>query len=383
MHTPGMELEPTQIAESLRLARADAARLERRQRVLSAVSLAALVLLSARAVVGSPAPCAVGLGAGLALAVAGLVVARRWQSRLSTLRADVFWLELLLDAAEHEAGPRVTISAYRHRAGEPVVVLRRPELLDRTPQPAGPAATPAASRGLPWRAALGGVALFVMLAMLVEPFHSTEDASSPARQRWTFTEPTPSVAELGLVTPVVDGGRWLLEDHEHATGGRALVNHAGKAEGRPALALTTSPPSRDVRVSTRCKVGETGTACGLVFRFRDEANHYVTHVDAASDRISLGVVFAGKPRTLVSVPANAEHGVWQELAVEARSSKVAVFWNGRKVIDAEDAALVSPGGVGLWAPSADVAFFDELSVESLPVGAHPVELLPLMNKEQG
>jgi len=55
-----------------------------------------------------------------------------------------------------------------------------------------------------------------------------------------------------------------------------------------------------------------------------------------------------------------------------------VFWNGKKVIDAHDVALPNPGGVGLWVPSTDVAFFDELTVELLPSSTHPVELFPFL-----
>ena len=87
-----------------------------------------------------------------------------------------------------------------------------------------------------WRAAtLVGVT--VVLGLMVALLGDRTKADVEPR-RWTFTEENVEVAELGLATPVISGGRWLLEDHAHATGGRALVNHAGDPSNGPALAVT-------------------------------------------------------------------------------------------------------------------------------------------------
>jgi hypothetical protein len=116
----------------------------------------------------------------------------------------------------------------------------------------------------------------------------------------------------------------------------------------------------------------------LVFRFHDPANYYVAHVNAASGHVSLGAVIAGFERTIQELPADISGDIWQELAVEARADNIVVSWNGKKVIDVHDPTLSNAGGVGLWVPSADIAFFDELSVESLPSSPHPMDLFPFL-----
>jgi len=139
-----------------------------------------------------------------------------------------------------------------------------------------------------------------------------------------------------------------------------------------------------VRAATRCKVEQPlpstqGTACGLVFRFHDAQRFYVAHADQAAREVSLGVVVDGVERRIAHVPADVS-GNWQELAVEARGEKLAVSWNGKRVIEVRDATLGTSGQVGLWAPSASIALFDELTVETLPEEVHPLELVPVLLK---
>jgi len=143
--------------------------------------------------------------------------------------------------------------------------------------------------------------------------------NSRASQRWSFTEQDSTVAELGLATPIELAGAWLLEDHEPATGGRALVNHAGAANGPPALAVS-SLRTRDVRAATRCKAEATGTACGLVFRYHDAQCFDVAHVDRASQTIGLSAVVDGAEKPIAQISAEIADGSWQARDRSARGS---------------------------------------------------------------
>jgi len=386
---------PGRVVESLQLARAEADRLDRRQRVLTLTSSAVLAILAIRAVVGLLVPTlnpggsalllAAPLALGFAAALVGLIVARRWARRLADLRQDIFWLEFVRAAMDHESISPVMLHPYRLMHEEqdtPVLIVRRPELLRDERTADRPATPPRRRWEIPvWRAASMGVAALV--AGLVLAMASLRDTSEPERYYWTFTErENRSLRDLGFITATDQAGTWLLQDHEHATGGRALVNYAGQPNERPALAVTAALRPRDVRVATRCKVKSPGTACGLVFRFHDPENHYVAHVNAASGHVSLCAVIAGFERTIQELSADISRDIWQELAVEARADNIVVSWNGKRVIDVHDPTLSNAGGVGLWVPAADVAFFDELSVEYLPSSPHPMDLFPFLLKRR-
>jgi hypothetical protein len=207
------------------------------------------------------------------------------------------------------------------------------------------------------------VGLVVLVASLVAPVFETE------RHRWTFTEAVRDVSSLGFATPMEQAGEWLVQHHQQATGGRALVNRRGLPEKSAALALAPLRSTHSIRVVTRCKVekGHPAQSCGVVFRFEDARNHHVARVDAIEQSVVLQAVVQGAERTVARVHAAIAADVWQEIAVEVRGDRVLVHLNGRELIDTRDATLAAGGTVGLWAPSTCVAYFDELTVEMLSV----------------
>lgn len=357
-----MEPESHPVLESLQRARDEAERLERRERLVTFTSSAGLVLVSIRGVVavlqaarpaGLAPVLAVSLSLVIAACVGGLWLGRRWSRRLAELRQEIAWLEMERGGQGGERARPAVRHVYRtardgaeaprgRTAGEPV------------------GGEPVVPRRGGWTAIDVAAAMAGVFLLLV----CRSDAPEPQRHRWTFTEKAASLGDVGLSTPVERAGRWRVEEHPYATGGRALVNHAGLAGERPALAVTSAVRARDLRATTRCKV-RSGAACGLVFRFHDPANYYVAHLDAASGRITLAAVVAGSERPISQLTAGVEGDIWQELGVEARAESIVVSWNGKAVIESRDLALPAAGGVGLWAPAEDVVLFDELTVEPL------------------
>jgi hypothetical protein len=55
------------------------------------------------------------------------------------------------------------------------------------------------------------------------------------------------------------------------------------------VAVANEPSLRDVRLSVRCKPvsGQVDQACGLVFRYRDQDNYYITRANALENNVRL------------------------------------------------------------------------------------------------
>jgi hypothetical protein len=53
------------------------------------------------------------------------------------------------------------------------------------------------------------------------------------------------------------------------------------------------------------------------------------------------------------------------------------------VVEVVDHTPAIAGGVGLWAPAASEAYFDELAVDVLPASAQALEILPLVGAKCG
>jgi hypothetical protein len=130
------------------------------------------------------------------------------------------------------------------------------------------------------------------------------------------------------------------------------------------VAVLTAPKLEDLRLSVRCKAiaGKVDRACGLVFRYRDEASYYLTRANALENNVRLYHVVKGTRTQLAGWNGAVTSGEWHELSVLARGQELQVWWNGAKVIEAKDATLAGPGLVGVWTKADSVTYFDDLRV---------------------
>ena len=357
--------------EILAHVREDIVHRERLVRVVGLAALAGLVFSAVRGAFGIVFPLPDGAAAPLAIAIAvtvGLCLALlgwAWHLHggLERLRRNRYALEVARDALLHETSPIVDVHPYRE-AETP-----RRVLVLTTPPSGKPSWLP---QGL--ALALGLVGVVVSLTLL-------GGSDRPARQHWTFTE-VGNTEAIGLSPSALGRGAWMLEEHEAATGARALVNREGE-EGAAAT-LVGARWLRDVSAVTRCKTatGHAAEGCGIVFRFRDDANYEVVRIDTWTHEAIFESVTRGTVRELARVPADASPGVWHELEVEARAGLVTVAWNGRTILRAPENSPPSSGRVGLWSPALGVTWFDELTVEPLPDTPRPLEILPFVARSR-
>jgi hypothetical protein len=210
------------------------------------------------------------------------------------------------------------------------------------------------------------------------------------RERWSFTERDRSLSSLHLEASSASAGPWAIEDHDSATGARALVNREGSSAERPAVLLAKSIRTRDLSASTRCK---SDAQCGLVFRYRNADNYDVVRYDASTQSIVLGSLVGGRDVTTANAPvlpdASADRPTdrpspaWQDLRVDASAGVIRIRWNGQPIIEAHEGAPATSGYAGLWVPATATAYFDELSIEALPDAPRALEVLPLLGRSSG
>ena len=111
--------------------------------------------------------------------------------------------------------------------------------------------------------------------------------------------------------------------------------------------------------------GKVDQACGLVFRYRDENNYYLTRANALEDNVRLYHVVNGRRRQFAGWNGKVAGQTWHTLAVEARGNRFQVHFDGNPVIDAQDDTFQEAGKVGVWTKADSVTHFDALSVKPL------------------
>jgi hypothetical protein len=136
------------------------------------------------------------------------------------------------------------------------------------------------------------------------------------------------------------------------------------------MAILDRASLRDGEVSVRLKpvAGKEDRAGGVVWRYLDPQNYCLARVNALENNISIYRVHngkwtllpqKGKPRTTAGVRHEIPTGAWATLRVVFRGPNVVLFYNHRRLLQAEDLAPGAPGKIGLWTKADSITYFDD------------------------
>ncbi len=146
-----------------------------------------------------------------------------------------------------------------------------------------------------------------------------------------------------------------------------------RTSGRFPLAIYDKVSVKDGEVSVKCKPisGRVDQACGLVWRYRDTNNYYIVRSNALENNIVLYKVENGErksiaPKGTASRTYGVKHPVpkaaWSEMRVSFSGARIAVAFNGKQVLEAEDNTFGDAGKVGLWTKADSVTYFDDFAL---------------------
>jgi hypothetical protein len=197
-------------------------------------------------------------------------------------------------------------------------------------------------------------------------------AAQDAPRTWDFQADKVDEPPAGFSFVRTGGGRsgkWVVRtDPSAPAGDRVLAQlDADATDYRFPVAVADAPQVKDLRLEVRCKPvsGKVDEACGLVFRFKDPDNYYVTRANALEDNVRLYRVVNGRRREFAGWNGKVAAQTWHTLAVEARGDRFQVFFDGKPAIDAKDDTFKDAGKVGVWTKADSVTYFDALSVKPL------------------
>ncbi len=147
-------------------------------------------------------------------------------------------------------------------------------------------------------------------------------------------------------------GHWIVQSASDAPSPPNVLAQVAsdRTDYRFPVAAALSPSFTDGSVSVKCKAvsGHVDRACGLVFRYGDENNYYLTRANALEDNVRFYYVKNGRRIQLANWSGKVTSGVWHELNVAFEGDHVEAYWDGMKRIDAHDRTFSGPGRVGVW-----------------------------------
>ncbi|MBI3272677.1 MAG: hypothetical protein HYZ53_27060 [Planctomycetes bacterium] len=165
-----------------------------------------------------------------------------------------------------------------------------------------------------------------------------------------------------------DGGpsEWVVKEDATAPSGKKVVaqTSADSADYRFPLCVHDGVTAKDVDAFVRFKAvsGKVDQAAGLVARYADRDNYYVTRANALEDNVRLYKVEKGQRRQFAGVNTPVAPGQWHSLRLEVKGKHFRVSMDEKLLFEADDETFSAAGKVGLWTKADSVTYFDDLRI---------------------
>jgi hypothetical protein len=116
-----------------------------------------------------------------------------------------------------------------------------------------------------------------------------------------------------------------------------------------------------VEVKFKPLAGREDQAAGLIWRFKDANNYYITRANALENNVSLYHTQNGRRITIKYVNGPVASNQWHTLRVEFAGKAIKVMLDGKPSIAVENDQIVGAGAVGVWTKADSVTAFDDFS----------------------
>jgi hypothetical protein len=159
-------------------------------------------------------------------------------------------------------------------------------------------------------------------------------------------------------------GTWVVQKDDAAHGNVLVQTDADKTDYRFPVAIYDQFTGTDVSLSVKFKPisGKGDQGAGLVWRYRDANNYYVTRCNALEDNCTIYHVINGRRQAFLNHRIKVASNVWHTLSVNTSGDHFIVTYDGMQVLDARDATFKDAGKVGLWTKADSVIAFDDFVV---------------------
>jgi hypothetical protein len=159
-------------------------------------------------------------------------------------------------------------------------------------------------------------------------------------------------------------GVWIVRKDD-ASHGNVLVQADGDTtDYRFPLAVYNAIEAKNVDLSVQFKgiSGRGDQGAGLVWRYRDQNNYYITRCNALEDNCTIYHVVNGRRVAFQNKGVKVATNVWHTLSMQATDDHFVVTYDATKVLDAKDQTFRDAGKVGLWTKADSVMAFDDFTI---------------------
>ena len=116
-----------------------------------------------------------------------------------------------------------------------------------------------------------------------------------------------------------------------------------------------------VNVKFKSVTGSEDQAGGIIWRWQDGDNYYITRANALEDNVTIYQTVKGTRRPFKNVDMKVTPNQWHTLRVDFMGNQFKVSFDGKVAIEATDDTFKEAGAVGVWTKADSATLFDDFS----------------------
>jgi hypothetical protein len=151
-------------------------------------------------------------------------------------------------------------------------------------------------------------------------------------------------------------------------GSNRAMKQAGKNEGDNFnICVQNKLMYQNLEMEVRIKAleGQEDQGGGLVWRYVDSKNYYITRANPLENNFRLYKVVNGNRKQMKSANVTFKKDEWYTVKVLVSGHTIDCYLNGRKLLSHTDDTFPNAGLVGLWSKADAVSLFDDLKITPL------------------
>lgn len=188
---------------------------------------------------------------------------------------------------------------------------------------------------------------------------------------WNFNKETPGALPPGFSNQMTGDekpGHWeILEDKTAPSQPYALTQTSGKNTGdhfNLAVIKDTDYADLELEVKFKAVSGKEDRGGGLIWRYQDHNNYYITRVNPLENNFRLYKVVNGKREQLASASLNLASGEWHAIKLIHTGNMIQCYYDDNLYLEASDTTF-RKGKIGLWTKADAVTSFDDITVKKI------------------
>lgn len=155
--------------------------------------------------------------------------------------------------------------------------------------------------------------------------------------------------------------KWAVETEATAPSKPNVLKQSGKGTFPWCVKKDVSLKDGYVEVKFKPVAGNEDQAGGIIWRWQDGENYYITRANALENNVTIYHTVKGSRRSFKNINMKVASNQWHTLRVDFAGNKFKVTFDGKVAIEASDDTFREAGAVGVWTKADSVTLFDDFS----------------------